>query len=110
MARRILQHGNIGNDQGINPEIGRLIYRVSPALETIRMGEGVECNMNFFIVVVHVIHRFFELFAAKIKAGKVASVGIIFETDINRIGTTINRCFQGRQISGRTEKFHSVRL
>ncbi|CSI46316.1 Uncharacterised protein [Vibrio cholerae] len=32
------------------------------------MGEGVECNMNFFIVVVHVIHRFFELFAAKIKA------------------------------------------
>lgn len=49
---------------------------------------------EFFMVVVHVIHRFFELFAAKIKAGKVASIGIIFETDINRIGTTINRCFQ----------------
>lgn len=49
VARRILQHGNIGNDQGINPEIGRLIYRVSPALETIRMGEGVECNMNFLL-------------------------------------------------------------
>ena len=92
--RSIFQHGDIREDQGIRPQLCGHIHRPLPAAETVRMGKGINRNMQMTPVAVNIIHCLGKFLFSKIQTGEVTGISIIFQADINRICAVINGGFQ----------------
>ena len=103
MAAGVIQHGEIGDDQGIGAEGHPAINRLFPSCIGTGMGKSVDGNMQFATMLMHIIHRLLQFAVGKVETGKVAGIGVILETDVNRIGPVIHGCFQCRQTACRTE-------
>ncbi|MNH30672.1 hypothetical protein D3C79_909810 [compost metagenome] len=99
----IIEHGEIGDDQGIGSERHPAIHRLLPPGVRSRVGEGVDGDVQLAAVLVYVIHRPFQLAVGEVETGKVAGIGVVLEADIDRIGPVIHGRFQCRQAACRTE-------
>jgi hypothetical protein len=72
------------------------------------MREGINRDMQFTSVLMHKTDRFLQFLFCKIETGKVAGVGIIFQADIDGIGTVFDGRFECRKVSGRAEQLHNL--
>ncbi|MNS56989.1 hypothetical protein D3C72_898650 [compost metagenome] len=103
MAAGVIQHGEIGDDQGIGTERHPSVHRLLPSGIRARVGEGVDGDVQLAAVPVHIVHRSFQLAVREVESGEVAGVGVILEADIDRIGPVIHGCLQCRQAACRAE-------
>jgi hypothetical protein len=94
--RGILQRSDIGENQGICAVLRRHINGRLPAIHPIRMGKGIDGHVQLAAMLVQEARRFCQLLVSKIKASKVAGIGVIFQTDIHCIGAMLHRRFQRR--------------
>lgn len=79
------------------------VYCLFPSGIGARVGEGIDGDVQLAAMLMHVVHRLFQLAVGEVETGKVAGIGVILEADINRIGPVIHGCFQCRQAACRTE-------
>lgn len=54
------------------------------------MGKRVDGNMQLAAVLMNEVNGFLKLFLRKVKASKMAGVGVIFQPDIDRIGPILD--------------------
>ena len=105
---RILKHGEVGQDQRIGAQLCCHIHGALPAGIAIRMGKGIDGNVQFAPVLVNEVNGFLKLFLRKVKTRKMAGVGIIFQPDIDRIGPIFDGRLKRRKVSGRAEQLHNL--
>ena len=105
---RILKHGEVSQDQRICAQLGRHIHGALPAGIAIRMGKGIDGDVQFAPVLVNEVNGFLKLFLRKVKTRKMAGVGIIFQPDIDRIGPIFDGRLKRRKVSGRAEQLHNL--
>ena len=103
MAAGVIQHGEIGDDQGIGTERHSPVHGLLPSGIGARVGEGVDGDVQLAAVPVHIVHRLLQFAVREVEPGEVAGVGVILEADIDRIGPVIHGCLQCRQATCRAE-------
>jgi excinuclease UvrABC helicase subunit UvrB len=67
------------------------------------MGESINRDMQFPLMLVDIFHRTLQLLVIKVQASKMPCIRIIFKADINRIRTIINGGFQRWQTTSGTQ-------
>ena len=105
-VRGIVHHADIGEDQGIDTEIGRLVDGPFPDRERVRLRVGVDGDVDLHALCTCVVQSLTDLPLAEIQAGEMAGVGFVAKTDIYRIGAIIDGGFKRRQVAGRADEFH----
>ena len=80
----------------INATLGGAIDGVSPAFKPIWMSEGIQCDVNFFLMVMDVLNRFVQFLTSEVKTCEMARIGIVFEADIHSVSTAVDGCFESR--------------
>ncbi|MGY2999604.1 hypothetical protein ACVW2A_002134 [Ewingella americana] len=74
----VIEHGDIGEDQRVGAQLRGHIHGALPALKAVRMGEGIDGNMQLATVAMHVIRRLLQFLLSKVQTGKMAGIGIVF--------------------------------
>lgn len=67
---RILKHGEVGGDQRIGAQLNRHIHGALPAGIAIRMGKGIDGDVQFAPVLVNEVNGFLKLFSVKLRPAK----------------------------------------
>ena len=94
---RVIEQADIGQDYCVNTEVDRSIHRLVPLGDAPGLREGIDREQYLAALGVGVANAFGHGFLVEIKAGKVAGVGVVFETEVNRIGTVIDGGLERRQ-------------
>ncbi len=90
IARRgILQRGDIRQDQRVSSVLRRHINRPLPATHAIRMGKGVDRDMQFATMLMKITRGFSQFFIGEIQTRKMTGIGVIFQPHIHRISAIL---------------------
>lgn len=102
-AAGIIEHGEIGDDQGIGTERHPFVHGLLPAGVGARVGKGIDGDVQLAAMLVDIVNRSFQLAVGEVEPGEVAGIGVILEADVDRIGPVIHGCLQCRQAACRAE-------
>jgi hypothetical protein len=64
--------------------------------------------MKLPAVLMYKADRFLQFFFGEVKAGKMTGVGVIFQSDVYRVGTVFDGRLKRREVSGRAEQLHNI--
>src|SRR4030067_3407516 len=102
----VVHESYIGQDEGIHAYFSRFINGFYSLLPMLRNGKGIDCKEQSLAVFPGIAHTFQCLFRTEIKTRKIAGIGPVTETDIDRIGDIINSGTQGREVPSWADQFH----
>ncbi len=86
----VTEHAGIGGDQRVDTEVGGLIDRTLPAGPALRLGIGVDGNIELATLFADQLQPLVELLRIHVEAGEMTGVGVVPKADINGIGTLLD--------------------
>jgi hypothetical protein len=69
-AAGIIEHGEVGDDQGIGPECGTLCPRPASSGHRSPVGKGVDGDVQLAAMLVDIVNRFSSLLSVKLSPAK----------------------------------------
>ena len=93
----VIEQANVSQDNCVNTEVDRSINGFVPLGDAPGLREGIDREEYLAALCVGVANAFGHGFLVEVEAGKVAGVGVVFETEVNRVGTVIDGGLERRQ-------------
>jgi hypothetical protein len=100
--RRVVEHGRVGDDDGVDAQRRSLVHRGGPVGEAPGLGIGVDCGQDLAPLLVRVMDAFGQALLVEVEPGKVARVGVVAEAEIDVVGAVIHRRLERREAARRT--------
>ena len=100
----VVEHGRVGDDDGIYPQCGGGIDGTRPVGEASGLGIGVDRRQHPASALMGVANAFDEALLVEVEPGEVARVGVVAETQIDVVGTVIDGRLERRQAARRTHQ------
>ncbi len=104
--RRIVENADVGDNQSICARLDSIVDRAFPDVERSRSRERVNGNQNLNVIFVGMRDPRPQFFAAEIKPGKIARIGLVAKAAIDRIRPCFNGGLECGWRSGGTDQFH----
>jgi hypothetical protein len=102
----IAEHAGVGRDQRIHAHVGGLIHGALPAIPAVRLGIGVDGDIQLPALLADQLQTLVELLFIEIEAGEMAGVGVVAPADLNGIGALLDGGLERGQASCRADQVH----
>ena len=96
----VIKQSNVRQDNCVYPEVDRSIHGLLPFGGASGLREGVDRHQHFAALGVGVTNAFNHGLLIEIQTGEVTGVGVVLETEVNRVGAVIDSRLERRQAAG----------
>src|SRR5450755_2580059 len=108
VARGVIGHAHVGDDHGVDAELGCAVYRVAPEFELAGRRKRVDREQQLGLAGARISERLLDLGNREIQSGKIARIGLVLQAAINGVGAGIDGRAQRRRRSGRADQFRAL--
>src|SRR5690554_751533 len=104
----VIKQAHIGQNNGIHTDGGRAVDGTLPVFPAIGLGVGVNGTKDTGASGVSILDAFGGSCFIEVQAGKLAGIGAVAKTEVDRVSTMVNSGPEGRQAASGTDKFHDT--